>query len=250
MRTLFLIFLFVALIVMAIPAVFMYKIIRKSLRKPDAAGLLNEKEQMKAWLYAKRNLLQPWNNKSISLINNNLQYFKKKWTTRQAEGIMNTFDNMPLIAFKFIERGMTEDGHLYAVSSSFDLYVRYVPEVKEFCINGKLLGKQNRSGLIADPQGNVIGKASRYDGKGYDIIIGNKKLAHITKAKNLDNLHRNPFYKPHKPKTGRNVPHYNTEIVTRYNTVQLADNALTEEEKQWVIALGLFESIYHSIHII
>lgn len=245
------IYLLVALLFMAIPCILIYKVVRKSLKKPDAAGLLKEKMQMRDQLYLKKHTLQPWSDESIALINNNINYVKWKSVTRQARGTMNTFDNSPLLVFRLIERGLTADGHMYIVSSSFDLYIKYEPSAVKFYFNDNFLGNYTRPGLISNVNGQVIGNAYRVnDYNGYYIVIKDKKLGYIQKANNLDHIHRNPSYRPFEHSIWQNKPFYKTDIVTRHDMLKLADSTYTEEEKQWLIAIALFETIYYSTYII
>lgn len=251
MFTFSVIYLLFVLLLMGIPVLLIYKVIRKSLKKPTATGLVAEREQMRAELYKYKHELQPWDDYSITLINNNLQYAKRKWTARQAKGKMNTFDNNPLVAFKFIERGLTDDGHLFAVTSSFDVYVKYDPARRLFYFNGRLLGEIDALGNISDAQGTVIGTANRkIEGDTYNIILHGKKLALVSKGKNLDNSHHNPFYNPNRAMGGTNVLYHKTEFVERHRFVRDLKDGLNEEERQWVYAIALYEAIYHSIYII
>ena len=103
--------------------------------------------------------LTPWEDKSYLDLTFCMKCFFKKTFENRLSGVVFNKKMEKILAFERVQRGFKTKGYLHVSSSEFDFH--FDIDIHDFTIemNGKLLGKIDKEGVLTDASGTKIGIA-------------------------------------------------------------------------------------------
>ncbi len=222
-------------------------VIKKSTEKKTPEFLLNEKTEMQVKVQEMSRQLEVESDANAEDITNDLDYSYKRWITSVLTGFMNNPDGKKVIAFQRRQRGNSIDCRILAQTLHTRYYFEMNPVETIVEINGKKRGSILSSGDIVTADNRTIGSMLRI-GMPAEYSIEFRSGASATIKGSRDNKPfinniwfervNHPIPLRRKPKVYR-PPYTPYAMVSGYTT-------LTIEEKEWVIAASILESLVYS----
>jgi hypothetical protein len=226
---------------------FVYLIIRWSTKKPQGKELVQDHQQMKAKVDAKKGDLIIWGDHTYKDLTFCMYCKFVKTVERRLSGQVFNHDNKKLVAFQRVERGFTADGYYYASSTDWDIRCEFDTKQFKFFYNNELVGWVHLpTGGIYNAQKEKIGEAKhpkkmsvdvgpiryRAGEENFPVTLNGRVLCTISAAPDYSDLVPGAFFRI-------NENWITTPIFNMFNEPE------TEEEKKWLLLLGVHEVVFH-----
>jgi len=225
-----------------------YLVVKKSKEKENPGALQSEKQEMRSKNLPNRANLHPWNKNAISQLSNKMEYNYSKGISQKLNGYLLTLDNIALISFRRVERGLASSlTRISAISSEFELFYEKNKEEITIELDGQYFGKIINNHLLMDKNNQQIGSITLGLNKPYPyhtIKFNNQPVADIIKNSDRRTVVKNRLYR-RNPTSSMQKDLYREKHVSE--SIELV-NLLREPnpiEYQWIVYLSIFEGVYN-----
>lgn len=222
-------------------------VIKKSTEKKSPEFLLKEKTEMQVKVQEMKQRLDAESEAEIHDITNDLDYSYKRWITSILTGYMNNPHGKKVLAFQRRQRGNNIDCRILAQTLNTSYYFEMNPVETIVETNGKKRGSILSSGDIVTVDNRTIGSMLRI-GMPEEYTIEFRSGASATIKGSRDNkpfINNIWFERVNHPIPIRRKPHVYRPPYDPYSMVS-GYTTLTPEEKEWVIAAAILESLVYS----
>lgn len=208
----------------------------------------NEKAKMEQKVAEFLNELKDWNKYTPQDLTNNIKYTASKMMSNELTGKIMSASLYPIIAFQRIDRGVYINSRILAQSTAFKIYYEYTNNEIIIFYDDAYLGKIVNQSAILNTAHLQIGSCSRTNSPqqiSYEVVINSKIIGRIMKGTDRNAFETNIFFK----RIGAAMEH--ERHMKNYRPPGpayqlLHDNhSTTAEEEKWLIALSIFEAVYH-----
>lgn len=223
-------------------------VIKNSLQKKTPEFLHNEKIKMEEKVNDLKEKIENWHKFTVNDITNNIQFTYIKAMSNKLWGRIYSQNNLPIIAFQRIDRGIYTNSRILASSTEFKIYFEYSNNENLVFFNDTYFGKIVNNSVILNSINVQIGKYNRNvvdSQNNYLVEFGAKQNALIFKNADRKNFITNPrFTRVNDPiEAKRSIKNYRE--TPQSNSLVNISNELSGEELKWIIAISVFESIYY-----
>lgn len=245
-------FIVIGIVFVGIPlmllALFIIRVVRKSIVKPSKETVDQQKRTMLSKIKSAQQKLIKWEPALIECISNRTDYNFVKGIYQKYNGYILSSEDERIIAFRRIDHGLSIDSKITAATSNKLFYFEASPKGFTITINGQYLGNVDTEGGIHDAKGNVLGKMYRKQSvtSGYLVELNGKDTALIAKNSDSRRFVKNPLHQPHSNSPITGPVFWEKEVLTRDTMIKTAEN-VTPTEYEWLLALTIYEIVSFGI---